>query len=247
MGERVVELIDEIDAALRAEGTPERAAGQAAYLKSALEHYGTSVPDTRTAVKRLLRQHGDLGHDELLAIAVGLWEQPVHERRVAAIELLHARVDLLGPADVGLIERFVREADTWALVDPLAIYVMGTLAERHDELGAALDRWAADHDFWIRRSALLTLLVPLREGGGDWDRFCTYADAMLDEREFFIRKAIGWVLRDTAKRRPDLVFEWLLPRAERASGVTMREALKPLSESQRTAITAHTPERDARQ
>jgi 3-methyladenine DNA glycosylase AlkD len=59
---------------------------------------------------------------------------------------------------------------------------------------------------------------------------------MLDEREFFIRKAIGWVLRDTARKRPDLVYEWLLPRAARASGVTIREAVKPLSEAQRAAV-----------
>jgi 3-methyladenine DNA glycosylase AlkD len=59
---------------------------------------------------------------------------------------------------------------------------------------------------------------------------------MLDDREFFIRKAIGWVLRDTAKTRPDLVYRWLLPRASRASGVTIREAVKPLSTLQREAV-----------
>lgn len=61
---------------------------------------------------------------------------------------------------------------------------------------------------------------------------------MLDEREFFVRKAIGWVLRDTSRKRPDLVFEWLLPRAARASGVTRREAVKYLSAEQRDAIAA---------
>jgi len=61
---------------------------------------------------------------------------------------------------------------------------------------------------------------------------------MLPETEFFIRKAIGWVLRDTARKRPDMVFEWLLPRASRASGVTLREAVKPLSEAQRAQVLA---------
>jgi 3-methyladenine DNA glycosylase AlkD len=59
---------------------------------------------------------------------------------------------------------------------------------------------------------------------------------MLDEREFFIRKAIGWVLRDTARERPDLVYQWILPRAERASGVTLREAVKRLSPAQAAAV-----------
>ena len=51
---------------------------------------------------------------------------------------------------------------------------------------------------------------------------------MLEEREFFIRKAIGWVLREAGKRRPDDVAAWLAPRTDRASGVTMREAVKYL-------------------
>jgi 3-methyladenine DNA glycosylase AlkD len=62
--------------------------------------------------------------------------------------------------------------------------------------------------------------------------------AMLDEREFFIRKAIGWVLRETSKKRPDLVYHWVLPRASRTSGVTRREAVKHLSDQQRAAIAA---------
>jgi 3-methyladenine DNA glycosylase AlkD len=80
--------------------------------------------------------------------------------------------------------------------------------------------------------------VALRRGEGDFERFSGYADTMLDEREFFIRKAIGWVLRDTARKRPDLVYGWVLPRATRASGVTIREAVKPMSEAQRAAILA---------
>jgi 3-methyladenine DNA glycosylase AlkD len=61
---------------------------------------------------------------------------------------------------------------------------------------------------------------------------------MLEEKEFFIRKAIGWVLRETARKRPDLVYGWLLPRAARASGVTVREAVKPLTAPQRAAVLA---------
>jgi 3-methyladenine DNA glycosylase AlkD len=113
---------------------------------------------------------------------------------------------------------------------------VGPLVEGHPELTSTLDRWAGDDDFWIRRSALLAHLLPLRQGRGDFDRFAGYADAMLEEREFFIRKAIGWVLRDTSRKRPQLVYEWLRPRAGRASGVTVREAVKHLPEEQRDEI-----------
>ena len=103
---------------------------------------------------------------------------------------------------MALLERLLRESRTWALVDGLAASVVGGLVERYPETRRRARPVGRDDDFWIRRSALLALLVPLRRGGGDFDRFARYADAMLDEKEFFIRKAIGWVLRDTAKKRP---------------------------------------------
>jgi len=227
-----------IDAELAGAGSPERAARERAYLKSGLRHHGTPVPAVRRVAKAWARRRPDLDHDELVNLVEALWAEPVHERRLAAVELLVLAVDRLAAGDVGLLERLLREARTWALVDPLAANVVGPLLERDPAVGPALDRWAGDEDFWLRRAALLALLVPLRRGGGDVERFTRYADAMLDEREFFVRKAIGWVLRDTARKRPDLVHAWLLPRAARASGVTIREALKPLSPDQRADILA---------
>jgi len=116
--------------------------------------------------------------------------------------------------------------------------VTAPLVERAAALAGELDRWAGDGEFWVRRAALLALLPPLRASGGDFARFARYTDAMLDEREFFVRKAIGWVLRETAKRRPGLVYKWLAPRAARASGVTLREAVRYLDAGQRQALLA---------
>jgi 3-methyladenine DNA glycosylase AlkD len=83
---------------------------------------------------------------------------------------------------------------------------------------------------------MLALLVPLREGGGDWERFAGYAGRMWDERESFIRKAIGWVLRDAAKKSPDRVVRFLRTRAHNGSGVMMREAVKYLPATDRDAL-----------
>lgn len=230
-------LVAEIDAGLRAASTAERAERERAYLKSELEHYGTTVPQTRAVVRSAVRG-ARLDHDTVIATAEALWAAPVHERRAAAAELLVRFVGTLDADDAPFLERLLRESRTWALVDPIAGSVVGAVAERDSRFGAVLDRWATDPDFWIRRSALLTLLVPLRRGGGDFARFGRYADAMLGESEFFVRKAIGWVLRDTGRKRPELVFTWLLPRAARASGLTVREAVKSLNEEQRAAILA---------
>ena len=230
-------LAERLDTLLRQRGTPERAAQEQRYLKSDLDHYGVTVPAVRTVVKETTGKLA-LSHDEVVSLAEELWAEPVHERRAAAAELLEQRVDQLTAGDIRLLERLLRESRTWALVDNLSAGVAGPLAEREESLGQVLDRWATDDDFWIRRSALLAQLVALRQGRGDFDRFARYAEGMLDEKEFFIRKAIGWVLRDTAKLRPELVYDWLLPRAGRASGVTLREAVKYLPAEQRAAIAA---------
>jgi 3-methyladenine DNA glycosylase AlkD len=159
---------------------------------------------------------------------------------MAAVELISLRGDLLELRDARLVEKMMREAKTWALVDGLATTVAGGLVIRFPAMDKVLDRWAEDRDFWVRRAALLALLKPLREGAGDFKRFGRYADSMLDEKEFFIRKAIGWVLRETSKKQPPLVYEWLLPRAGRASGLTVREAVKYLPAHQaRQIIAAH--------
>ena len=115
---------------------------------------------------------------------------------------------------------------------------LGPLVERYPELTGVLDRWAADPDFWIRRSALLSLLLPLRRGAGDFARFSRYADQMLDEREFFIRKAIGWVLREISKRDPDWVASWTGRHLSEMSGVTFREAVRRLPAAEAARLAA---------
>ncbi len=215
------------DAALRSLGMPERAEGTKRYLKSDLTFYGVTQPELRHLARRFLKDHPGLSRRDLAAVVEELWSEPVHERRMLAIVLLESRVDLLTASDVELIERLIRASKTWAFVDPLATNVMGALHERNDDLGRLLDRWATDDDFWIRRSALLTLLKPVT-AGHEFERFARYADEMLEEKEFFIRKAIGWVLRELSKKEPDRVRAWVTPRLERMSGVTRREATKYL-------------------
>lgn len=228
---------------LRESARKERAVEEQAYLKSDLQQLGASVPQIRAAAKDLHRSAPDLSHAQVVELVRTLWKRPIHECRVGCVELLWLYRDELRPTDMALLEKLLRESKTWALVDSLAVNVTGDLVERYPQLGSVLDRWARDDDFWIRRSAMLALLKPLRRGEGDFERFAGYADAMLEEKEFFIRKAIGWVLRETAKKQPNLVHEWLVPRTSRASGVTMREAVKPLSTEQAEALMAAYRER----
>ncbi|HLE88959.1 MAG TPA: DNA alkylation repair protein [Candidatus Limnocylindria bacterium] len=221
-------VADLITDELRAVARPERAEQEKRYLKSDLAFVGASVWEIRRVMQAFSRGASPLTHDRLIALAEALWAEPVHERRMAAVALLELHPKLLTVADLPFVERLIRESLTWALVDGLAADVVGgILAAAPGDVTPILDRWAADPDFWVRRASLLAELRPLRAGAG-LAPFLRRADAMLDEKEFFIRKAIGWVLREVGKRRPDEVAAWLAPRTHRASGVTMREAVRHL-------------------
>jgi 3-methyladenine DNA glycosylase AlkD len=233
-------VAEHIESGLVAIADPSRAEKERAYLKSDLVFLGVGVPATRQVVGQAWAEQGRLDHEGLIAAVSRLWESGIHERRMAAVELLKlAPPATMSIDDEPVLEHLLRTARTWAYVDSLAADVVGNLvASSPQAWDPVLDRWASDEDFWIRRSALLSLLVPLRHGGGDFERFSRYADAMLDEREFFIRKAIGWVLRETGRRRPELVADWIEPRVARASGITVREAVKHIDGGRRARILA---------
>ena len=217
----------------------ERATAARQYLKSDLDFLGVSVPGIRAVVTEAARSRPGLDREEALAWARALWREPVHERRTAAIEVLRRSVRILGPADLAQVEAWVREAHGWAYVDPLAGDIAGPIALRHPEAWPLIDAWATDEDFWVRRSALLTLLPGIRVNRQlDREWFERYATPMLADKEFFIRKAIGWVLRETAKKDPAYVTAWTESHLDRMSGVTFTEAVRRLAGGQAARLQA---------
>jgi 3-methyladenine DNA glycosylase AlkD len=224
-----MDLADGIAAELRRLSDPARAAQEKRYLKSDLDHLGVSVPAIRTIA---VRATAGLSREETLALADELWQRRVHESRMAAVEVLIRNVRLLGAEDLAVAERQIRESHTWAYVDALAIKVTGALVVRNPPLATTLDRWAGDENFWIRRTALLALIPGIRSGDGDLTRLSKYGDALIEEREFFIRKALGWVLRELSKKDPDWVTAWVRDRTDRISGITIREAVRHLPDRQ---------------
>jgi len=142
-----------------------------------------------------------------------------------------------------LVEWILVRANTWAHVDPVAVKIGGPLVERHPDLEETLDRWVVAEELWLRRASLLVHLESLRQGGGDWTRFTRYADLRMEDKEFLIRKAIGWVLREAGKSTPQRVAEFVLDQRDRISGLSLREALKSLGPEARDRLTSTQPSR----
>lgn len=223
--------IERWHAALAVQGTPERAVSEKAYLKSPLVHLGCGQPVVREMARTVDAElPKTLAADALLALVFALHETGVHELRALAIGLLERRQRRLGPEALPQLAELCRRCPGWAYIDWLATKVVGPVCARlPPEIEAeTLRTWAADPDFWIRRVALLVPLTRLRRGGGDFALWTRLAVPMLGEREFFIRKALGWVLREVSKQRPELVRAFVAAHGAQMSGLTRREATKYL-------------------
>ena len=220
----------------RAAGSAARAAAGKAYLKSDLRFYGTTVPEIRRAANDFAREHPDLTRTELRKIVDELWSTDVYELRSAGIALLSRYADVLEERDLPWLIGFVRRSKTWAHVDWLAADVIGGVVGESRSALRRLPAWARDKNLWVRRTALLAQLRQLSHEAGDFALFARLASPMLSEREFFIRKAIGWVLREVSKKRPTLVFEFLREHREEVSGLTLGEGAKYLPAAHRRAL-----------
>ncbi len=149
-----------IDRTLRFEGSEFRAEADAERIGGGLRFYGASVGAIRGTVRDAGRRHPGLTHDEVTALAAELWEEPVYERRLAAIVLLQGQVRMLRGNDLTRIEQFLRDARVGELVDPLATDVVRPLLDRLQGTEATratriIERWATDPDSILRRAAAL--------------------------------------------------------------------------------------------
>ncbi len=227
-------VVRHFDARFRARGTKARAAGSKAYMKSALDFHGV---DSATMRGEAASYYADKPSYELLvADATALFATDAFDLRSVAIALLERHEQLLSAEDLPWLVELARTGACWAHVDHVATAVIDPVLARDGDVAPRLRAWAGDASFWVRRVALLGQLRVLRRGGGDFALFAELAAPMLPEREFFIRKAIGWVLREVSKQRPELVRDFLLAHAPGCSGVTWRAAIKYLPARMRAAV-----------
>ena len=224
-------------AELRALGNPSRAASEKAYMKSALSFHGVSAAQLRATCSTFCKEHS-LDRPSLRAIVSALFDTEWFDLRSMGVALLERKHALLTRQDAPWVITLVRASACWAHVDYLATKVIDPLVAANPPLLARTRVWAKDGDFWVRRTALLAQLRALRRGGGDFALFAEIAAPMLEEKEFFIRKAIGWVLREVSKKRPALVRDFFLEHGARASGLTRREGTKYLPAAMQRELAA---------
>jgi len=219
--------VDDLVAAIRDDlghaADPARAPGQRAYMKSAIPFLGVGVPDARRIARA--RGHGVRDVPRLLGAARTLWDDAwFREERYAALALLGLPTLKGDPDLVPLIEHMVRTGQWWDFTDELAHRVADLLDAYPAETALVVRTWSVDDDMWMRRIAIIAQLG--RRDRLDRALLTDVIDQNAADPEFFIRKAIGWALRDAARTAPDWVRAFVATR--RLSPLSIREALKRL-------------------
>lgn len=220
------ELAGAIRAALRVASDPRVGPGQQAYMKSAMPFLGVRGPEVRRLSRAVVREHGVRDGSTLLAASRDLWDGATHrEERYAATELLALRPLRGNWSLVPWLEHIARTGAWWDHVDGVA----GRVRELHDLHPAAtadlVRGWSRDEDFWVRRLAIISQLG--RRDHTDRLLLAEVIEPSVGEPEFFLRKAIGWALRDLARWDPAWVRGYVDAHPG-LSPLSRREALKHL-------------------
>jgi 3-methyladenine DNA glycosylase AlkD len=234
-------LVSQVRAELAAAADAVRAAQQQAYMKSAMPFRGVPMPEVRRITRAAVRAHPLADQAALVAAVTMLWDEATHrEERYAALTVLQVprhrrwRDSTLLP----FYEHLVLTGRWWDLVDDLATHAVGELLRAEPEpVAPVIRRWAAADDLWLRRAALVCQVGAKGRTDGDLlaDIIVTVAappEAL--SRDFFVRKGIGWALRDYARTDPDWVRSFVDAHADRLSPLSIREATKHLPEARPT-------------
>ena len=197
-----------------------------AYMRNQFRFLGVKAPAQKTVFRSALATAGPPVDDAAVITAIDtLWERPEREHRYVGCLLSGRFAPKASPAFVNHIVRWITTDPWWDTCDPLARGCAGQVVRHHPELRRTMDRWLAGDDLWLIRAALIHMGGWEHDIDRDWVFAACLASA--DHPDFFVRKAIGWILRDLAWVDPDAVVAFVEgPGAPVLSSLSKREALK---------------------
>ncbi|HEU0199961.1 MAG TPA: DNA alkylation repair protein [Burkholderiaceae bacterium] len=228
--EETNELVADLRATFAAHANPADAAPMQAYMKSSLPFYGLKAPLRRRLQADVVARHPCTSTSALAATMKQLWRAARYrEERYAAIEIArdrrHAKLATL--ALLPLWEEMIRDGAWWDYCDDISASAIGPLLESEPaRMKPVLRRWARGKDIWLRRAAFL---CQRRHKAVDAELLYDCILPSLDRDEFFLRKGIGWALRERAYAAPAEVIEFCRTYADRLAPLTRREALRVLA------------------
>ena len=217
-------LIAELDKAFTAQADPARAVGARAYMRDQFEFYGIRSPALAAIARTVTAKRARPTDRELVATVRACWRRPQREWQYFACGYLRSNVRGRRAGLLQTVETLIISKSWWDTVDTLASHTVGGLVTEHAALVATMDEWIDSDNFWLARTAILHQLGYKKRT--DADRLFAYCSRRADDREFFIRKSIGWALREYSKTDERAVRRFVRANANTLSPLSQREALK---------------------
>lgn len=217
--------IEYVQEALAARADSSKAAGMQAYMKTDMPFYGVQKAGRTEVLRRLVADYPPADRQEYESLVLGLWALPHREEKYLALGVARAQQRFIVPASLPLYRRLITDGAWWDFVDEIATKLVRHLVTVYPrEIWPEVDRWVDDDDMWLRRSAVLSQVGA--KGDTDTERLFRFCLRLAHEKEFFIRKAIGWALRDHAWHDPEAVAAFIREHGKVLSPLSHREATK---------------------
>ncbi|HUP17057.1 MAG TPA: DNA alkylation repair protein [Acidimicrobiia bacterium] len=220
-------MVSFVQAELSKLADPAKAMPMAAYMKTEMPFYGVPKPGRLPIARAVKVKFPPIDAEDYRHKVLSLWGLPHREEKYLAIGYAWTfRKHVVFP-QVDLFERMIVEGAWWDFVDELASPIVGKVVlEDRLVMRPVLESWVDGPNMWLRRTAILC--QNRHKGQTDQAMLFDFCLSRSDEKEFFIRKAIGWALREYARTRPDEVKRFLVEHGDKLSGLSRREAAKHL-------------------
>ena len=218
------ELLDRLVASYEAARDPVAAGPMRRYMRDQFEFLGIPTPVRATLDREVTAGLDRPDEHELARVAEGCWALPHREYQYFACGYLRKHIRVASAGFIDVAERLITTKAWWDTVDALATRTVGPLVRAHPDLATSMDSWIDHDDIWLARTALLHQLT--YKDATDVERLLRYCRRRAGDREFFIRKAIGWSLRELTKSDPERVHAFLADMGDDLSPLSRKEALK---------------------
>lgn len=219
---------DAIEASFKPHRNVAIAHQQKAYMRNQFEFFGLKTPLRNELQKDFLKKGGLPRKQELEPIVKELWNKPQREFQYLAQELSFKYIKKLEESDITLFEYMVVQKSWWDTVDFIAVKLMGAYFKKYPEqILPHNKKWLASQNIWLQRSSLLFQLK--YKNAIDSKLLGDTINSLLGSKEFFINKAIGWVLREYSKTNPDWVLTFVAE--TKLNALSKKEALRLIKKS----------------
>lgn len=216
---------EQLVASLSAQADPSRADAMSAYMRNGFVFFGLPAPVRRKSAAGFAAAFAGASEEELLGAVEHLFTLEQREFAYIATDLLRSGWRVLTPGALPRLRALVLTRSWWDTVDPLA-HVIGVLVLNHRELAADMDQWVRDENRWLVRVALLHQLG--WKESAEPEVIFGYCRARGGDEDFFVRKAIGWALRDLARTHADEVRSFVAAHGDELSPMSVSEATQHL-------------------